>query len=142
VLGTSFNVRAYEKEPETEVFVVTGTVALSRRDLSKQILLTPGNTGLLTGGDLYISNAVENALAWRDKKLEFRQTPLSRVVKIMRSYFQVEISLKNPRLENCRFTGSFANPTLEEVVETLQLALDLQIDKVQSQYIFDGPPCE
>jgi transmembrane sensor len=145
VMGTSFNVKAYSTESETEVFVVTGKVSLATRDLSESIILTPGVTGILNGKDHRLINETQddyNHLAWKNKQLVFKKTPLHKVVKALRSYFRKDIHVVNEMLLDCRFTGSFNDPTLDEVVETLSLALDLQVNIEQGVYRLDGTGCK
>jgi ferric-dicitrate binding protein FerR (iron transport regulator) len=145
VLGTSFNVKAYKNEIQTEVFVVTGKVRLGINDQEKYIILTPGTTGILTKkGHRLITEPQgdANILAWKNKRLVFKKTPLGTVVRILRSYFKRDIRVKNEALLSCRFTGSFNDPTLEEVIEILHLALDLGVDRQQETYLLDGVGCK
>jgi ferric-dicitrate binding protein FerR (iron transport regulator) len=72
----------------------------------------------------------------------FKKTPLGIVVRTLRSYFKKDIRVKNETLLSCRFTGSFNNPTLEEVIEILDLALDLEVDRQQDTYTLDGVGCK
>lgn len=143
VLGTSFNVKAYDKELLTEVFVVTGKVSFSGDD-GKGIVLMPGLTGKFNKKDhTMISEAEEdlNVMAWRNKKLIFRQAPLRDVIRTLKNYFSTEIQIKNKDLMDCRFTSEFNDPTLQEVIETLGIALDLQVSHQNNVYTLDGEGC-
>ncbi|MDX5397043.1 MAG: FecR domain-containing protein, partial [Hymenobacteraceae bacterium] len=46
VLGTSFNVEAYENQPEVKVTVVTGKVSLAEEGKQSEVVLTPGEQGI------------------------------------------------------------------------------------------------
>jgi transmembrane sensor len=144
VLGTSFNVRAYEIERETQVSVLTGKVAFSRKDdESRQITLVPGQTGLVNDqGKLHLSNESDNIVSSTGQKIEFRKTPLKKVVHVLWTRFHADVVLKNQQLENCSFTGSFTNPTVDEIMETLQLAFNLKVTREDGQYVLDGSGCE
>jgi transmembrane sensor len=145
VLGTSFNVNAYDSSAETEVFVVSGTVSVETIDRTQKIILKPGSTGILNVDDnTLVTDEKENlnSLAWRNKQLVFKKTPLLKVLKALRSYFGKDIHLANPQLGQCRFTGSFDDPNLEQVFETLRIALDLDIKVKDDGYTLDGNGCD
>ncbi len=143
VLGTSFNVRAYENENLNEVYVVTGKVRLSdNRD--QNIILSPGEEGILDKQNNILSRNAEtnpNDLAWKSKQLIFKKTSLTDVAATLEKYFQISITVKNPDLQKCRFTSSFNNPTLEEVIEAISIALNLNIVHQNKKYTFDGEGC-
>jgi transmembrane sensor len=130
VLGTSFNVKALTSEGQTEVVVVTGKVRLAdATNSSESIVLTPGAAAFLNQKEktIHADSADINALAWREKKLVFRKTTIRKVVQTLAAYFQKDIRIKSESIANCRFTGTFNDPTLEEVMETLSEALQLDI---------------
>jgi len=145
VLGTSFNMRAYEDEALDEVYVVTGKVSLSNANKSDQmIVLHPGDQGILNKSDNMLSASSEtnpNLLAWKSKRLVFRKTSLREVAETLEKYFQITITVKNPALQKCRFTSSFQDPTLEEVIEAISIALNLNVVHQNKNYTFDGDGC-
>jgi ferric-dicitrate binding protein FerR (iron transport regulator) len=144
VLGTSFNVRSYKEESSTGVFVVTGKVRFSTADQQKEMILLPGNNGLFNIKDHTLTMLPEtdlNVMAWKDKRLIFKKTPLHEVIKTLRNYFNVDIQITNEKLLRCRFTSSFEDPTLQEVLETISLALNLKIDHQSETYSLDGEGC-
>jgi transmembrane sensor len=144
VLGTSFNVKSYATEALTEVFVVTGKVNFSAPDRASEITLTPGMIGIFNPKDhpmIHLTEGQSNVLAWKNKRLTFSKTPLREVLKTVQNYFKININVKNKMLLNCRFTSDFKDPTLSEVIETLTVALDLQVDHQADAYTLDGEGC-
>jgi transmembrane sensor len=145
VLGTSFNVKAYPNAIQDEVFVVTGRVSFNSIKSAQVVVLTPGATGILTKSDGRLITETDhdlNTLAWKEKELVFRKTPLRSVLKSLNTYFKKEIQVEDDSLLNCRFTGTFKNPTLPEVFETLGLALDIEITQRQDSYLLSGVGCK
>jgi transmembrane sensor len=143
VLGTSFNVRAYENEPQNEVFVVTGKVSLADSN-DQSIILSPGEEGVLDKRNNTIARTSEpnqNLAAWKTKQLIFRKTSLTEVTETLEKYFQISITVKNPDLQKCRFTSSFKDPTLDEVIEAISIALNINIVHQNKNYTFDGEGC-
>lgn len=144
VLGTSFNVKAYNKGTRTEVYVVTGKVNFATVDEDNHIILTAGTMGVLnkTNHTLITTEEHLNITAWRNKELVFQKTPLREVLESVRSYFKTDIEVKNEAVLNCRFTSSFKEPTLPEVMEAISLALNLKVDKHSNTYVLEGEGCK
>jgi transmembrane sensor len=145
VLGTSFNVNAYSAASCTEVSVKTGLVSFS--SLGNQyggILLKPGEMGMLNkGADSVVRMLADNfnLLAWKEKRLMFKKTPLDSVIKTLNKYFKKTISVKNNALLKCTFTSTFNNPTWDEVIEALKVSLDLTVLQDKDAIIMDGEGC-
>ena len=146
VLGTSFNVKAYEQAPVAEVFVLTGKVGLSAVDLEEQLLvLQPGQKGVLIKEQNLVSmepTRDDNVLAWRTNKLVFRKAALVEVVPALESYFGIELQVTNPALLHCRFTSSFNEPELGEVLEVLRHSLNIKIVGEGRVYQVAGEGCK
>ena len=51
------------------------------------------------------------------------------------------MKVKNFKINNCRFTGSFEQPTLEEIIEALNVSLNLTIINKDGVYVVDGDGC-
>jgi ferric-dicitrate binding protein FerR (iron transport regulator) len=144
VMGTSFNVKAYNKGTRTEVYVVTGKVSFATVDEGNHIILTAGTMGVLNKTNhTLIAGSEEhlNITAWKNKELVFQKTPLREVLESVRSYFKTDIEVKNEAVLNCRFTSSFKEPTLPEVMEAISLALNLKVDKLSNTYVLEGEGC-
>ncbi len=144
VLGTSFNIRAYEEESQEEVVVVTGKVSFSViNNPDELVVLNPGEHGVFDKGNnaLLQSSPDSNLLAWKTKQLIFKKTNLVDVAKTLEKYFRISISVKNLELKKCRFTSSFENPTLDEVIEAISIAFDLDIIHQDKNYTFEGTGC-
>jgi len=142
VLGTSFNVRAVAGDMKNEVYVVTGKVRMSEDD--QAITLTPGEQGILNKEDHSLSRTTEanpNLIAWKSKQLIFKKASLAEVVETLEDYFDISITVNNPDLQKCRFTSSFKDPVLEEVIEALSIALDINVVHQNKKYTFDGEGC-
>jgi ferric-dicitrate binding protein FerR (iron transport regulator) len=147
VLGTSFNVRAYEETP-VEVAVITGKVAVESVEEGSQesVVLLP-NEGVVY--DLVnkkmkkSTQATKNSLAWKTQELVFDNMTLGDVIETLERYFEIEIE-SDPKIRNCHYTGTFKEPKLDEVFNTIAFTFptDLEIKKVDEKYILIGQGCE
>jgi ferric-dicitrate binding protein FerR (iron transport regulator) len=146
VLGTSFTVRSYGKEGRTEVQVLTGKVAFSTKEnpQQNQVLLTPGFKAEMKSGKQIVKSQIDdpNFLAWKDNRLTFNNTRMDKVIRTLEKYFGVPIEVTDERMLQCRFTGTFEQPTLQEIVDVLVVSVDLTYTRNNEQYIFSGRGCK
>ncbi|QHT71354.1 DUF4974 domain-containing protein [Rhodocytophaga rosea] len=146
VLGTSFTVRSYEKEGRTEVQVLTGKVAFSTKEAPQQsqVLLTPGFKAEMKRDEQIVKTQIDdlNFLAWKDNKLTFNNTKMDKVIRTLEKYFGVPIEVSDERMLECRFTGTFEQPSLQEIVDVLVVSVDLTYTRNNEQYIFTGRGCK
>jgi transmembrane sensor len=141
VLGTSFLVRALN-DTSTSVAVVEGTVAFS--SAKERVTLTKGNGGSFNvqRNQLRVEEvSLENITAWKEHRLTFRKTSLKDVASSLEDYFQVVIEFTDPAIATCRFTGSFEEPQLEDVLDALTESLSLQVDLRNGKYFISGQGC-
>ncbi|MFN7119536.1 MAG: FecR family protein [Saprospiraceae bacterium] len=148
VLGTTFNVRAYPSEAKVEVTVETGKVALQdKKNTQKKVLLEAGKSGFFdkqTQEVKEVEQAISNADAWKTQRLDFDDTPIEEVVQALERYFDIEMTIENEAIMNCRYsiTQPYDTPSLPEVIDGLEFVLNLQIEKQDSVYIIRGEGCK
>jgi ferric-dicitrate binding protein FerR (iron transport regulator) len=131
VLGTSFNVKAYEDNSEIEVVVSSGRVALSKPgEIPETIILNPGNKGIFSRSDqsLEISRDIDkNYLAWKTRSFIFEDQPLVEVVMILNRVYHSSIAITSDSLKEARITTTFNNQTLEAILNVLSATLDFDV---------------
>jgi transmembrane sensor len=140
VLGTEFLVT--EGKNNLRVLVVEGSVSLS--SAKDRIVLEAGQEGLwqIRKSTLRINaNPEMNRLSWITNKLEFDNTPLSRVINQINRHFESNVRLSNRELEKCTLTGTFKDQSLNEILESISTVLDLSVHKKQNQIILKGKGC-
>lgn len=143
VLGTSFNVRALATKKE-EVEVYTGKVSFARKENPKEIVLvTPGFKAQIAQGGGIVKEKAENTntLSWKNEQLVFSNAKLKEVVEALGNHLEVPIELQNKELLNCRFTGTFEKPTLQEAMEILSASMGLTYKQQGEKYILIGQSC-
>lgn len=106
VLGTAFNVNAYENDKEQSVVLVSGKVnvqektkQLERNLAPNEMFITPeeGSTSVRTVD-------VTNYVSWKDGLYRFNSEDLSVILNRLSRYYGVEIILKNSSL-NVKCSG-------------------------------------
>ena len=138
VLGTSFNVSALPEDTAVVVTVVSGTVALSdREDTAQVVILQKGEQGVYLLAQQQVSKAVQivpNSLAWRTLRMQFDNQPLSTVGEVLGDAYQKTV-IVDAATAPLKLTAQFDNQPLEEVLEVIALTLDVAY-RVQGDTIY------
>ncbi len=147
VVGTSFNVRAYENEPITEVEVESGHVRFRVNNASRDMDLRANQKAIYQHDRQQVmKEEVESltSLAWKTNTLEFRKTPMKNVVKAVSRYYHIQLTLEDDYLEDCLFNSNFDNEELSVVLDALAEAFNAEIveQKANEVYMIRGGECE
>lgn len=144
VLGTAFNVKAYPDEASSEATLIRGLITMQTTDGAGIITLKPSqkitlykktNTTILpqlkrqskiSPHEITIdhyqlvrdSTVVETA--WTQNRIEIFDQDFGEVKSILEKWYNVEITFANPELEKYRFTATFSNETVKQVLDALQ----------------------
>ncbi len=120
VLGTKFNVCAYDDEP-FQTTLLEGKVAIRTENANKDFLLYPGFQAVLDGGNLEADSVdVTSYVSWKDGKMEFRREPFELVAKRLERWFNVSIELKGEKIKNLWYTGTIEMESFSEVLELIK----------------------
>ena len=108
VLGTQFNVNAYEEYDEITATLAEGSIRLTAGNLSQTIV--PGEAGTLLKNQksLEVSNViVANDIAWVEDRLLFIDEPFYNIMRKIERSYGVRIINHNPELDKTHFNGDF-----------------------------------
>lgn len=140
VLGTSFNVRAYSGADKIEVNVKTGKVRLKSVLSGEEEILPAGNYGSVntTTGLTETSKGLEpNYLAWLTREMEFDNTPLIEVFKVLENTYHVTISSESADIDSLPTSISFSRHNLDHVITVIAKMHSLEARKTDKGYIFE-----
>lgn len=144
VIGTSFNVSAYQGQP-VKVQVVTGKVAFSPAGEDNSIFLEPGMEAIIHAENLKVTKeeiSDPNFRAWQNQEFIFNNTSLQHVLQTLAQNYEVEIELANPELANCRYTATFKDADLEAILDVLAATGNLKINQTGNHYVISGKGCQ
>ena len=126
VLGTSFNVQAYEDEEDFSVTVESGSVRIILDEHGKNEFVLEKNQKLLFNPTTNLTEVVDvissEDLSWRAGTLKFDSTPMSKVEKILERWYGVEIEVVGSTLRKTSINGVHKNKNLKSVLEALSYA--------------------
>jgi len=146
VLGTSFNVQAYDTSDFVEVTVVTGVVELSgTSDGGEKIILKKGEKGKIeksTGKPIKEEKIQDNELFWATRTLIFKDTELYIAAETISKAYNIEIELLNEEIKHCKLTVVFPDASIEEIMEVLRITFNLSIEHTNNQYKVNGNGCK
>jgi len=145
VLGTSFNVSAYNSNEEVEVVVTEGTVALSSlADPNNRIILNSGVKGIYNHSNNYLlkkTNSDINFLAWKTGKIVFENDSLTKVLNTIGRIYNKRIILDNKDLGQCTLTVTFEKQSLESVLNVIESTLNLELRAEDKTITVTGDGC-
>lgn len=130
VLGTAFNVKAWQTERRVEVVVSRGVVSFqANKSASQKSVIVEQNhkSTLIEGGDPELPTTVEaeQYLSWLRNELVFNKTPLHEVITVLERRYDLVFNLSDSTFINRRLTASFKNDSIENILKTISLSLNL-----------------
>ncbi len=149
VLGTAFNIRAYNDEDSAATSLIRGKIAVQlNADTTKTIMLRPkekliiptpsvtqvlvdsgkqktdiSRSHVLNVNKAFISTDRQNTVletAWTENKLAFKNTSFDKIAMALEKWFGVEIHFKNDNKKKLNLTGTFEGESLEEILNAFR----------------------
>ena len=118
VLGTSFNVSAYDDEDMSEITLVEGKVKLSLNNSDDSpVYLTPSQ------------------LAWKKGVLMFNAELIENVFQKIERWYGVSIHYESDNIIHDRFTGEFEALTIQEMMNILRMHYNFKY-KIENNDIY------
>nr|WP_260180788.1 FecR family protein [Mucilaginibacter lappiensis] len=120
VLGTHFNIMAYQDEPAIKTTLLEGAVQL--HDGNSNSLLKPGQQGIVKGDNIQIAEVdVAQTIAWKNGFFEFKRASIYDIMKQISRWYDVEVVYEG-KIPNDEFVGKIErNVKLSQVLHILQL---------------------
>ena len=120
VLGTTFNVSAYQDDSVARATLVEGKVEVENLESGEEIVLRPNEQVSMRGSDVRVENVdVSYAIAWKDGRLRFQEKPLYEIMKIVSRWYNVEVEYEDEEVKNYAFGCNFSRHA--EIVDLLKV---------------------
>jgi ferric-dicitrate binding protein FerR (iron transport regulator) len=126
VLGTHFNISAYQDERLTTTTLVEGSVKVSAFDAvagRRTEILKPNQQSIQTpGGGMQVRNVdVSEALAWKEGVFIFNSTPLDQIMRQVSRWYNVDVIYTDESLKTETFKGSVSRyDKVSRILKTLE----------------------
>jgi transmembrane sensor len=146
VLGTSFNVNAYEELDTMAITLLTGKVQVAS---GKVVLGTLEPEQQLSyhrsSGKAITTRVSASALAaWKDGRLQFDDYSMEQIASTLERWYGYKVVFANVQLKKCRYSATFDNTiTLKALLEILREVSNVQydLDDAHKLITFKGRDC-
>ena len=138
VLGTVFNIKAYDEEEHSETSLLEGSVEVTLlHEDGRKLILAPNekivysiardsnmrSRGGYTALPLKRSAAKEvDEVSWTKNRINFADQSFGEISTTLERWFAVKIVFDDPSVRQYRFTATFENKTIDEVLDALKLS--------------------
>jgi len=144
VLGTAFNIRAYDANDAVTVTVTRGKVKVEDEKRTLAILIPNQQLSWNIKSPEPIKakvNATE-VVEWKKHDLIMDDITLAEAAEMIAERYGVKIQFNNEKVKSCRFTAAFLNRN--DITQVLSVVGDITgatLTLKNNQVIIDGPGC-
>ncbi|MDO5665729.1 MAG: FecR family protein [Bacteroidia bacterium] len=132
VLGTKFNVFAYEKQLQS-IVLVEGSVELKSNKLQRSYKLFPNEIAFLENDDSFRKEKIDalQYVSWTKGYVVLNKTPLTDVMKYVERYYNVSFEYTHtPNLRNMTCDGKlYLSDNLDNVMKSIALLSNTEYRK-------------
>jgi transmembrane sensor len=123
VIGTHFNINAYDDEGDMKTTLLEGAVRLSPVARPKAaVVLKPGQQVQLSGAQINVVDDVDldRVVAWKDGLFNFEDLPLAEVMKQLERWYDIDVVYEG-NVPDVEFYGELSRTnTLAGILEALK----------------------
>ncbi len=136
VLGTKFNVLAYEDEPEIVATLEEGSILF--KDGKQQVLISPDQQ--LTYhkiNSVFNLREIDTDLytAWKDNVYRYNRVSLQELCNELENIYEVEITI-SPQLKDIKVSGSFEyQQSLDEVLNVMKKGVSFKWKREENKIV-------
>ena len=138
VLGTKFNVQAYDRLGTAETYVMDGLVKVIASDsLASPILLTTGELAVLDDNGITKSKQKSEPNPWWDNGiLSFQDEPIAHVMQTLSAYYGVDIEMQYKGEADYRCSAKFYyNDGVDYILKIIQHEVHYEIIRTDENRI-------
>jgi len=119
VLGTHFNVNAYDDEADIKVTLLEGSVKAANNNNS--IIIKPGEQAVLTAGEIKaMSVDIDEVMAWKNGIFNFNRQDITGIMRQLSRWYDAEIIYQGDKPEDL-FSGIIKrNNNISQVLKLLE----------------------
>lgn len=145
VLGTAFNIKAYDNDNNIHVTVTRGKVGVV--DSNKHVIYVMPNQQVIFNKYQRKSNletvVVKNVIQWQESDIFFDDVSMEQAVQELSKRFNNTISFANEQAKKCRFTATFLKgESLEEILKVICSFNNVHYQTTAGGITIEGEGCE
>lgn len=137
VLGTHFNVNAYDDEQEIKVALLEGAVKVSKQSTKQFAIIKPGQQASITNTIKVAEVNTEDAVAWKNGFFKFNKADIQTIMRQAARWYDVDIQYVD-KVSADKFSGVLSrNVNLTQFLKILEYS-EVKT-KVEDKTIVVGP---
>ncbi len=130
VLGTSFNIRAYPEEKQSQTTLAEGSVRIYSPGSS--MLLKPGEqaeVNALSGEMVKKEVEVKTFTSWKDGRFVFEQEPLENIMRTLERWYDIRVIFRDEGAKRISLSGNLKRyGDFSQVMNMLQMTGDVRFE--------------
>lgn len=141
VIGTTFNVTAYEDDRAEEIILKSGQVQVSLSGGDELAILKPDQQLIFNKRflDFQLKDVdASQFTAWTEGRLVFRNETLDRVAERLNRWYNVEIKIQDPELNAYTFHATFLDEPLDQVLKLLSMTTPISYTEAERSFTAGG----
>lgn len=132
VLGTHFNVNAYNDEKITATTLLEGSVKVTSAADHRNTIIKPGQQSVIGGGEIRVREVdTDEAMAWKNGYFLFNNENLGSIMRKISRWYNVDVLYQNDAAQSMVFSGTVSKyKNVSQVIRILELtnAVHFRID--------------
>lgn len=147
VLGTSFNIQAYENRESIAVMVVTGKVKVSSAGLLEDMELLPNQRAVFNKKTDRLIKEIANEeqapgmLKRKEGTFEYHNEPLYKITTDIETYFGIRVNIAE-RIRDCKVVASFeVSDKPESILEIIAITIHGDLERTNESFLLTGDRC-
>lgn len=145
VYGTAFNLRAFRGSREISATLVHGKIVLEDETagIENQLaVLKPSQRAVYNLDKKVITVSeypdLDKFIGWKDGKLVFSNDPISELAEKLGTWYNVTVKIGNEGLKYHRFTATFTDEPIEQVLDLLSKSTPLKYKIIKANRLSDN----
>lgn len=132
VLGTSFNMKAYENDNYWEATLCTGKINFTDFKNHQNVILSPGNQAVCdrnTGHMVVGKVDTDLFTAWTKGEFRFDNTPIEEIFTILQRWYKIDIFYASQQVRNEVFSGKLPRfDQLRVILDIMEKVSDVRFE--------------
>lgn len=129
VLGTSFNLRAWEDDDKTTIAVAEGKVSFkeNKEQDAGEVILTKGYASTITGSrppSAPEETDINEHLLWLNKEMSFKSASLKEILDQLSRWYNLDFVLPDNSFLNDRLTIYIKNDSIENILDLVSITMN------------------
>lgn len=122
VIGTQFNIKAYQDDSSISTTLVEGKVQMQFDNVKQNLIPNQRANFDLKTNKVKIANVdVYNEISWKDGVFSFEDKPLDEIMKVLSRWYDIEVVFENESIKKEKFNGVLIKDrNIDEILKSIK----------------------